>query len=566
MKSKMKTKVYIYLGAILGLASCADLDLNPLSQGSSESWYSNETEIDMSVNDLYRDVFWPDLSDSWTDDYTNREALTPVTNATINGEWGTINTLWANTYKVIARSNTILLNLDKVQGTVPQATIDKFEGNALFVRAQKYAELTFLFGDVIYSEDILSLDEAFTLSRTDKNTVKEAVYRDFDLAANLLPVAYGSSENKRGTKGAALAMKARFAMEMGDWEIAREAAKSCMELEEYTLYSDFDDLFLTQTRNPSEVVFGIPRSRALNVTWTVRDFLPRNAGGWGGAQAPSWDLFSSFLCTDGLPIDESPLYDPHNPFENRDPRCASTIVEFQSTHLNFIYQPHPDSVMVMNFNTGSRQTNNDTRSVAPFASFNGLLLQKGVDQDWLPNFSAENDRMLMRFADVLLMYAEASIESGQIDQSVLDAINMVRARAYNVDYSDDSAYPAVTSMDQGVLRNTIRFERRMEFAFESNRYRDIIRWGIAEKALNQNIYGLLDPVELKPKVVDAGLWFFPMTPDIDDNGIANLAPMYEAGLVKRLAIRSFDGSKQYLWPIPTKEILINENLDQNPGY
>lgn len=562
----MKTKVYIYIGAILGMTSCADLDLNPLSQGSSESWYSNETEINMSVNDLYRSVFWPDLADSWTDDYTNREALTPITNATINGEWGTINSIWANTYKVIARSNTILLNLNKVEGTVPQATIDEFEGNALFVRAQKYAELTFLFGDVIYSEGILTLDEAFSLSRTDKNTIKEAVYRDFDKASELLPISYGSSENQKATKGAALALKARYALQMGDFDIARDAAKACIELGAYSLHSDFNNLFLTQTRNPEEVIFAMPRSRALNSTWYVRDFLPRNAGGWGGAQAPSWDLFSSFLCTDGLPIDESPLYDPHNPFENRDPRCSATIVEFGSRHLNFTYQPHPDSLEVMNFNTGVMQSNNDTRAVAAFASFNGLLLQKGVDEDWLPNFNAENDRILMRYADVLLMYAEGSIESGQIDQSVLDAINQVRARAYQVDFTDESSYPAVTTMDPLELRKAIRFERRMEFAFEGNRYRDLIRWGIAEKALNQSIYGLLDPVDLKEKVVDEGLWFFPMTPEVDEDGIADLAPMYEAGLVKRLAIRSFDASKQYLWPIPTKEILINENLTQNPGY
>ncbi len=562
----MKTNKLIFIGVLTAFSACADLDLNPLSQGSSESWYSTETEIEMSVNDLFRDVFWPDMSDSWTDDYTNREALTPITNATINGEWSTVNNIWSNTYKVIARSNTILLNLEKIEGTVPQATIDGFRGNALFVRAQKYAELTFLYGDVIYTEDIVDLGDAFTMGQTDRDQIKEFVYRDFDLAADLLPISYSSSENQKATKGAALAMKARYALAMEDWDIAKAAAKACMDLGQYQLYQDFDQLFLTKTRNPNEVIFSIPRSRELNVTWGVRDFLPRNAGGWGGAQAPSWDLFSAFLCSDGLPIDESSLYDPNNPFENRDPRCISTIVEFQSTHLNFTYQPHPDTLTVMNFNTGSRQPNNDTRSVAPFASFNGLLLQKGVDEDWLPNFAAENDRNLMRYADVLLMYAEASIELQQIDQSVLDAINMVRARAYKADYTDASAYPSVTSTDPAELRKTIRFERRMEFAFEGNRYRDIIRWRIAEKALNQSIYGLLDPAPLKEKIVSKGLWFFPMTPDIDENGIANLAPMYEAGLAKRLAIRNFDASKQYLWPIPSKEVLINENLVQNPGY
>jgi len=197
----MKLKSIIYSGLLFGAVSCAELDLNPLSEGSSEAWYSNETEVEMSVNDLFRGVFWPGYSDSWTDDFTNREALTPVTNATINGEWGTVNNIWSNTYKVIARSNTILLNLDKIENTVPEQILNKFEGNAHFVRAAKYGELVFLYGDVVYSTTILDLEEAFTLARTDKNTVKDAVYADFDRAAELLPETYGSSENKLATKG-----------------------------------------------------------------------------------------------------------------------------------------------------------------------------------------------------------------------------------------------------------------------------------------------------------------------------------------------------------------------------
>jgi starch-binding outer membrane protein, SusD/RagB family len=562
----MKTYIISVVLLAMGLASCADLDLNPLSEGSSEAWYSNETELEMSVNDLFRNVFWPALNDEWTDDYTRREALTPITNGTINGEWGVVNSVWSNTYKVIARSNTILANLHRVQGTVPEAIVNGFAGNAHFIRAAKYAELVFLYGDVVYSTEILDLEEAFTLSRTDKMVIKEGVYEDFDRAAQLLPVSYGSSENKKATKSAAYAMKARFALQMGDFAIARDAAKACMDLGVNTLHPDFETLFLTQTRNPSEVIFAIPRSRTLNVTYNVRDFLPRNPGGWGGAQAPSWDLFHGFLCTDGLPIDESPLYDPRNPFENRDPRCAATIVEFQSRHLNFTYQPHPDSVTVMNFNTGNRQPNNDTRSVAIFASFNGLMRKKGVDEDWLINYSAENDMIIMRYADVLLMYAEAKIELGEIDQTVHDAINQVRARAYKVPVTDVASYPAVTTINQTALRKIIKMERRMEFAFEGVRYSDIIRWGIAEKVLNQDIYGMLDPAELKAKVVNAGLWFFPMTPEIDEDGIADLSPMFEQGLVKRLAIRRFEAPRQYLWPIPSKEILINSNLKQNLGY
>jgi starch-binding outer membrane protein, SusD/RagB family len=562
----MKKYILLLITAATVSVSCTDLDLNPLSEGSSQSWYSTQEEMEMSVNDLFRLVFWPGYSDEWTDDYTRREALTPITNATINGQWGVVNSFWTNNYKAIARANTILLNLEKVKGSIPEAALNRIAGNAHFVRASKYAELVFLYGDVVYTREILDLDEAFTLSRTDKEAIKVGIYEDFDLAAKFLPVQYGNTENKRATRSAALAMKARFALQMGDFAIARDAAKACMDLGVNSLHPSFDALFLTKTRNPSEVIFSIPRSRLLNETYDVRDFLPRNAGGWGGAQAPSWDLFHGFLCTDGLPIDESPLYNPKKPFENRDPRCSATIVEFQTTHLRFTYQPHPDSIRVTNFNTGNRQPNNDTRSVAPFASFNGLMRKKGVDEDWLINFRAENDMIIMRFADVLLMYAEAKVELGEIDQSVFEAINRVRARAYKVPHTQTSSYPAVSTTDPEKLKTILKMERRMEFAFEGVRYSDIIRWKIAEKVLNRDIYGMLDPAELRARVVRAGLWFFPLTPDIDKDGVADLSPMFAQGFVKRLAIRKFEAPKQYLWPLPTKEIQINPNLTQNPGY
>ena len=231
-----------------------------------------------------------------------------------------------------------------------------------------------------------------------------------------------------------------------------------------------------------------------------------------------------------------------------------------------MYQPHPDSTQVLNFNKGSYVTNNDTRANTQYASYNGLVWKKGVDEDWFDDLNTDPDEIVMRYADVLLIYAESSIELGQIDQSVLNAINMVRARAYGVDISNTAAYPAVSSNDQTALRKTVRLERRMEFAHEGLRYMDIIRWKIADKVLNMNNYGMLDPDELRQKVVNPGLWFFPDTPDIDEDGVADFEPMYNAGLIKLLAVRAFDASKQYLWPIPSKEIKINDNLNQNTGY
>ena len=220
----------------------------------------------------------------------------------------------------------------------------------------------------------------------------------------------------------------------------------------------------------------------------------------------------------------------------------------------------------MNFKTGLKVTNNDSRGNAAFASFNGLMPKKGIDEEWVDDYKAENEMIIMRYADVLMMYAEARVELNEIDQAMLDAtINKVRARAYKVAVTEKNKYPTVTTTDQTSARKAVRIERRMEFAFEGRRYEDIIRWKMAEKVLNRNIYGMLDPADLRTKVVKPGLWFFPQTPEIDDDGNAIFEPLYNAGLIKRLAVRNFPVN-QYLWPIPNKEILINPNLKQNDGY
>lgn len=571
----MKNRIYkiLLITGLISFISCNDLDLNPLSEGSSTSWYSTESEITMALNDLYRLDFWPNYLipygdlDLWSDDEMSRATVTAITGGTLTGQDGTVNSWWTNLYKGIGRANTILVNLDANKAQLPQATLDKYAGEARFVRAAHYSRLISYWGDVVYYTGTLGLEESFSMSKTDKKTILKAVYDDFDFAASKLPLTYGNTTNLRATKGAALAMKARVAMFFGDWAIARDAAKACMDLGVYELHSDYATLFLSKTKNPKELVFGNARSTLLNVTnGDTKNWISRLAGGWGAAVGPSWQLFCSYLCTDGLPIDESPLFDPRNPFKNRDPRCTATLVEFGTQWLGFTYEPHPDTLKVKNWKTGLLVTNNDNRANAQFASFNGLMWKKGIDEDWTDDYKSENTNFIMRYADVLLMYAEAKTELGEIDQDMLDAsINKVRARAYKVAVTDKTKYPAVTVADKAAVRKAVRIERRMEFPLEGRRYEDLIRWKLADKLLSKDMYGILDPADLRIKVVKPGLWFFPQTPAIDEDGDADFETMYNAGLVKLCAVRNFP-SHQYLWPIPTKEILINQNLGQNPGY
>lgn len=565
----MKNKIFLAFLSIAFFTSCADLDLNPLSEGSSETWYADETEINMSLNDLYREYLWDRESnfemDRMTDDWTQRQAINGFVEGTINSEWSVSRDLWMNTYKGITRANTILNNLHKVEGVIPQKKYEQFEGEARFMRAALYSRLIFHFGDVPYYTEAPTIEEAFEMGRTDKGFILEKIYEDFDLAIQNLPVSYSNNNLSRATKGAAMAFKARTALYFSDWTIVRDAAKACIELGVYTLHPNYQEYFLSKTKKSDETIFALPRSFVLGSSWTCKNFFTRTAGGSAVAQ-PSWDLFCTFLCTDGLPIDESPLYNPREPFKNRDPRCAMTIVEFGTEHLGYIYDPNPYATKVMNVATGTLVSNKANRAVDRYASYNGLELKKWVDEDWSDDYQTDFDIIIMRYADVLLMYAEAKIELNEIDNSTLNAINQVRARAYGVNVSETASYPAVTVTSQAKLRSILRIERHSEFGWENRRYYDLIRWKIAEKALTRPIYGLHDVTDLKKKIVDKGLWFFPETPQIDEDGIPDFKPMYDAGLIKLLVERNFDKTRQYLWPIPSKEIQINDNIVQNPGY
>jgi len=292
--------------------------------------------------------------------------------------------------------------------------------------------------------------------------------------------------------------------------------------------------------------------------------IPRTAGGTATAQ-PSWELFAAFLCTDGLPIDESPLYSPTNPFLNRDPRLAHTFVEFGTEHLGFIYDPGASTVR--NLATGQMVNNRDALFNDQIAAYNGMALKKHVDEDWGTIRQTDVDVKIMRYADVLLMYAEAKIELNEIDASVLDAMNQVRARAYKVNPSSTSAYPAIATTNRDALRTALRFERRMEFAWENRRWFDLIRWRLAEVALVRPVYALPTGAGVTANI-NSGDFFFPKDalPNVDENALVDFAPVLQTGKIRTVVPRNFT-SRQYLFPIPSKEILINQdNMTQNPDY
>lgn len=586
MKPNMKIsdgmkRIYIAMSSVLALmlASCASMDITPKSQGNSESWYSTELELKMAANEFYILGYWNkpfEDAEQWTDNFTYRNTnrhpdMGALLDGNIDGTSGYAYTMWQQCYKLVSRANSMIYNSHRaIANGVSPDVVKRYVAEAYFCRACKYSELISYYGDVPYMDGLLTISEAEAMGRMPKAELIPLVYADFDKAIEGLPVDYGN-EAVHATKGAAYAMKARFALYMGDWETARDAAKACMDLNVYELAQDYSEIFLQNTKMIPEKIFVIPRSRAAEVfldVWFFNNDLPRVAGGYA-ADNPSWDLLACYLCTDGKPIDESELFDPRNPFKNRDPRCTKTIVEFGTRHVGYDYNPRMDVLSVMNYNTGSMVNNVDNRAnptnaaSAQYASYNGLVWKKGIDDSWMDCAKeVETDYIIMRYADVLLMYAEAKIELGEIDDDCIGAINMVRERAYN---GAPVACPAVAKADQETMRRTVRLERRVELAKENLRYMDLIRWGLYKKALNRYNYINLEPQKCLEDIVQKDLWFWAETPDVDEDGLADFSGMFSRGYCSVGAERVFP-DRQVLWPIPTHDRLLCPNLSQNEGY
>ncbi|MEO5166038.1 RagB/SusD family nutrient uptake outer membrane protein, partial [Bacteroides ovatus] len=192
--------------------------------------------------------------------------------------------------------------------------------------------------------------------------------------------------------------------------------------------------------------------------------------------------------------------------------------------------------------------------------------RKGAQESWRTTLYNDNPVILMRYADVLLMYAEAKIELGEIDATVIACINDVRARAYGTTRTQTNDYPSITTTDQTALRKVLRRERRVEFAWENLRYFDLLRWHQFENAFGHNMYGFTRTANRAKEYFAAGNWFWPETPTFDKDGFPSFEAMADGTYIVQHGERKYD-EKIYLWPLPSDDVLImNGKLVQNPGY
>lgn len=549
----------LFTALLFIVPSCKDdyLERYPLAGPSSASFYSNQDELMLGLIGCYSALNfeskaqrpWPVIMDVTTDIEWNRSAhaLQDIGKGNHASNNSSILIFWREFYQTIGRCNFLLDNIDKIKGKLSPAVYAQSKAEARFIRAISYHYLVELFGGVPLVTKMLTLEDA-QMPKTPKKEVVDFIINELADAANDLPVFYADGNTGRATRGAALGFKARTALYNERWDVAADAAKKVMDLKYHKLNPSFEQLFLYAGEKSTEHMFALQYQKGVIIQATPNFLTSRMAGGVSN-EIPPQTMVDSYLCIDGLSIDKSPLYNPQKPFENRDPRLGYTIAVPGSILFGIQFETEPTKTQVLNYNFTPAKLVANTDATNAFATYSGYLYKKYCDiKDMPDDQNSELNHSLMRYAEVLLIYAEAKIEANQIDASVYDAINQVRQRP------GVNMAPVTAGKTQAELRYIVRLERKHELAMEGLRLFDIRRWKIAEKVMNMPVLG-----RIKTE-------FLSSAPTFDENGTPVYTNVANAGKMRLIETRIFNKDRDYLWPIPSGEIIANKALVQNPNW
>ncbi|MDN5284271.1 MAG: hypothetical protein JWR38_545 [Mucilaginibacter sp.] len=462
--------------------------------------------------------------------------------------------LWAYYYAGIRKANEFVNNINVVP------VMAKYNGysmkyvwksEARFLRAMFYFELVKRYGGVpLLGNKVFTINDDVSLPRNSFADCIKYIVNECDAIKDTLltaPVANPNADAHRVTKGAALALKAKALLyaasplfnggnidaanpltgytdnSLARWQAASSAAKDVMNLGSYSLMTSFKDIFLVQ--NNSEMIL-IRQTGADNIIESTNAPIGFPGAAAKGQTSPSQQLVDAYPMSNGLSItDPTSGYDANNPYTNRDPRLTYTIFYNGARWLNSDLQL---------FEGGQSKPNGTLQQTET-----GYYMRKFMGNEENTNsFQAHNaDWLIIRYADVILGYAEAENEVNGATRDVYNAMISIRKRA-GIAAGGDGSYGLKAGMSQADMRNAIHNERRIEFAFEESRYWDIRRWKTANVVLNQPLNGM---------------------------SITKTGSNLTYNVVVALATK-FKQPSMYLYPIPYDEVLKNPNMKQNPGW
>ncbi|MDR1603033.1 MAG: RagB/SusD family nutrient uptake outer membrane protein [Tannerella sp.] len=578
-------RIYFLFATIvcLGLFSCNITDISPKDSLTDESYWTKPEDLKLYANKLYENLPSPAHLDNTGDNFitTNYSSLlfnesnVPTNNSGSNWSW-----------TVIRACNFFLTRYQSVQGT--EEEINPYVAEVRFFRALNYFGKIKLYGDVPFFDRDLQTSDADLLykARDPRDLVLGKIIEDLEFAVQWLPEP-NRAEAGRLHKYAALTQLARVCLHEGTWkkyhgapagnlsseQLLRKAAQTAetvinsglydivkgddagcgqMPFEGYSLHYSNQFVQESLTDNPECI---LPRIYVVDV---VMHGLSRSAG--SGGTGLSKDFIESFLCKDGKPVGSSSLYRGDETLEteltDRDPRMYQVI---DNLHKPFL---------VMN---GERQVNPYT-SVAPSGAVTGypcVKFRSPLQAQHEAN-KTTYDWFIYRYAEVLLIYAEAKAELGECTQDVLDkTVNKLRDRVEmpHLTVSPEiDPHPVNYGYDISPLLYEIRRERRIELIAEGFRWDDIVRWKAGKLLENPKTFlGM----RVTPQVAE----IYPEGTFYGETGVQTavyegkeLIKPYKGKSLDDAGRRWTDNDKRYLEPIPLEELTLNSNLTQNPGW
>lgn len=517
--------------------SCVELDTMPLNSDTDINYWQQPNSAIETVNSCYRWIGNAEeiiYNDGATDNaYVRRDD--GKTQSIGNGSYSTadayILTFWKNRYYGIKMCNRLTENIHLVPG-LTEETRNRYLAEVRVIRALHYNELIQRFGDVPYFTHVLSVAESGSIERTPHATIIENILAELNDVINnrYLPESYSGSDQGRITHWAAMALKARILLHECRYAEVKTVTEEIISKSGRELHPVYKQLFMVDYENNKEVILDIAYALNLRENAGNYQFLPPSLGGIANI-TPIKELVDSYIMLNGKSINEAGSdYNSSTPWQNRDPRLEATIC-YDGGH--YIKADGSNHVVITDPKSNSEDRLQPGTSVITTST--GYYFKKFYDNQATTSQKSGLNYPIIRFADVLLMHAEACAETETLTSTEWDkTIGQLRVRA---GFTDPAALNLPTGKNKEQLIDIVRNERRVELAMEGLRTPDINRWKIAEKVMNGKIHGMYTGEAIST-----------------DNGYYIVET------------RKFDAAKHYLWPIPQSEKDINSNLGQNPNW
>lgn len=528
------------------LFSCRKLD-QPITREFTETAYWRDAKdaqdaLAACYEHFYKDDYFfgnEGLSDNAYVNGNGYQNVTAVANGGYDPSNGRVTDTWSYYFTTIRRCNNLTENIGKVPA-LDSTLKRRLSAEARFIRAFAYFELLNWYGDVPFFTTVISMDDSRTINRTAKNQVLQYVQGELAAIRNDLPTndysggpgGYAESDRGRITRGAAIAFSARVHLYAGEWQAAAADCELLINSTTngtYNLMTDYSSIFIVANEYNREVILDLQFGGGRTYD-RQRSFMPQTVTQLRSVLVPTQDLVDDYIMLNGKSIREAGSgYNENDPYTNRDPRFEATILHHGSTVTDFT-----GTLQTILTQPGSNPATNtvDDQGASP----TGYYFQKYYDRS-ATNYQSTLNLIMIRYAEVLLMYAEAKNEQNQMNAAVWN--QTIRALRVRAKFTDAGATEFNAALTQAQLRDVIRRERRAELAFEGIRIFDIRRWKIADQVMSRPVRGI--------KVTSGAF-------NKDPNGYI---------IVEN---RGFNNPKHYLWPVPTFERDQNKNLGQNQGW